>query len=81
MIADAHPSGDLATTAADRRPITLRQERSVMLLYEILARTRMREDQHHASQARLAGRLRTARRWQRLARYADRQAHRATSRL
>lgn len=28
-----------------------------MLLHEILARTRMREDQQHASQARLASRL------------------------
>lgn len=81
MIADALPSGDLATTASDRRPITLSQELNAMLLYEILARTRMREDQRHASQARLASRLRTARRWQRLARYADRQAQRATSRL
>jgi hypothetical protein len=43
-----------------------------MLLHEVLARERMRDDQHRARQERLARRLATARRWQRLARYADR---------
>ncbi|MGH4015999.1 MAG: hypothetical protein ACRDSL_19170 [Pseudonocardiaceae bacterium] len=52
-----------------------------MLLHEILARTRMREDQRRATQARLASRLSTVRRWQRLARYAERRAHRAAARL
>ena len=57
------------------------QELNVMLLHEILARTRMREDQRRASAARLAGRLAAVRRWQRLAHYADRRVKRAESRL
>ncbi|MGH4008350.1 MAG: hypothetical protein ACRDTH_09400 [Pseudonocardiaceae bacterium] len=52
-----------------------------MLLHEVLARARMREDQRRASQERLARRLAAARRWDRLARYADRRARRAASRL
>lgn len=52
-----------------------------MLLHEVLARDRMRDDQRRARQARLARRLAAARRWQRLARYADRRARRATERL
>lgn len=52
-----------------------------MLQHEVLARDRMREDQHHACQERLARRLTTARRWQRLARYADQRARRAAERL
>ncbi|HEY2766407.1 MAG TPA: hypothetical protein VGJ13_20705 [Pseudonocardiaceae bacterium] len=52
-----------------------------MLLHEILARTRMREDQQRASQARLAGRLASARRWQRLARFAEQRARRANADL
>jgi hypothetical protein len=57
------------------------QELNGMLLHEVLARERMRDDQHRARQERLARRLATARRWQRLARYADRRAHRAAERL
>ena len=52
-----------------------------MLLHEALTRARMREDQRRASQERLARRLAVARRWQRLARYVDRRARRAASRL
>lgn len=55
-----------------------------MLLHEVLARDRMRDDQRRARQARqarLARRLAAARRWQRLARYADRRVRRATERL
>ena len=52
-----------------------------MLLYEVLIRARMRDDQRRASQERLARRLTAARRWHRLARYADRQARRAASRV
>lgn len=52
-----------------------------MLLHEILARTRMRDDQHHASQERLSRRLVAVRRWQRLARYADQRARRLAARL
>ncbi|MDQ2879932.1 MAG: hypothetical protein M3Y48_01400 [Actinomycetota bacterium] len=52
-----------------------------MLLYEVLARDRMRDDQHRARREQLARRLVTARRWQRLARYAERRARRAAERL
>ena len=52
-----------------------------MLLHEVLARDRMRDDQRRARQALLARRLATTRRWQRLARYADRRARRAAERL
>ncbi|MBV8996930.1 MAG: hypothetical protein JO287_25245 [Pseudonocardiales bacterium] len=53
----------------------------IMLLYEVLARDRMRDDQRRARQALLVRRLVAARRWQRLARYADRRARRAAERL
>jgi hypothetical protein len=52
-----------------------------MLLHEVLARDRMREDQRRASQALLARRLAAVRRWHRLARYADRRARRVAERL
>ena len=52
-----------------------------MLLYEVLARDRMRDDQRRARQALLVSRLTAARRWRRLARYADRRARRAAERL
>ncbi|MCA1672679.1 MAG: hypothetical protein LC799_10910 [Actinobacteria bacterium] len=82
MITDTHPRDNAMTsTVLDRRPTILSQELNAMLLHEILARTRMQEDQRRASAARLASRLAAARRWQRLARYADRQARRAASRL
>lgn len=50
-----------------------------MFLYETLVRDRMREGQIRAREQRLARRLAAARRWHRLARYADRRAHRAAS--
>ncbi|HEU0089690.1 MAG TPA: hypothetical protein VFQ77_18925 [Pseudonocardiaceae bacterium] len=68
-------------TTPDHPPSTQIPELNAMLLHEVLARTRMHEDQHRATQMRLASRLATARRWQRLARYAERQAHRAAARL
>lgn len=45
-----------------------------MLLQEELARERMRESQREAAQLRLARRLASARRWNRLARWASRRA-------
>ena len=63
------------------RPIALTPELNAMWLYEVLARARMRDDQRRASQERLARRLAAARRWHRLARYADRRARRAASRV
>ncbi|MCU1612166.1 MAG: hypothetical protein JWM45_4082, partial [Pseudonocardiales bacterium] len=56
-------------------------EHDDMLLHEILARDRMRDDQLRARRERLARRLATARRWQRLARYADQRSSHATERL
>ncbi|HZA18502.1 MAG TPA: hypothetical protein VE645_16700 [Pseudonocardiaceae bacterium] len=52
-----------------------------MLLHEMLARDRMREDQRRASQARLARRLAAVHRWNRLACYADRRSRRVAERL
>ena len=52
-----------------------------MLLHEILARARMREDQRRAREARLARRLASARRWRPIAGYASRRASRATAGL
>ena len=60
-----------------------------MLLHEILARDRMRDDQLRARRERpttttnpaLSQRLRCHRSWQRLARYADQRSSHATERL
>ena len=48
-----------------------------MLLYEILARTRMREAEEAAHRHRMARLLVARRRWARLARYAAERADRA----
>lgn len=64
-----------------RHTSIMNQENTTMLLHEILARTRMREDQRRAREARLARRLVSARRWHRLAGYASRRASRATAGL
>jgi hypothetical protein len=48
-----------------------------MLLYENLARERMREAEQDASEQRLVRRLNSARRWQRLSVWAERRAKRA----
>jgi hypothetical protein len=47
---------------------------AVMLLQEDLARARMRESQRVAAQERLARRLVSARRWNRIARWAAERA-------
>jgi len=48
-----------------------------MLLYENLARERMREAEQNAAEQRLVRRLNSAKRWQRLSRWAARRAKRA----
>ncbi|MDQ4103480.1 MAG: hypothetical protein M3186_07140, partial [Actinomycetota bacterium] len=58
----------------------LAQGLNAMLLYEILARELMRDDQRRARQERSARNLIAARWWQRVARYADRRARRAAER-
>ncbi|TDV35402.1 hypothetical protein [Actinophytocola oryzae] len=48
-----------------------------MLLYENLARERMREAEQDAAEQRLGRRLNSAKRWQRLSAWAARRAKRA----
>ena len=48
-----------------------------MLLYENLARERMREAEQDAAEQRLVRRLNSAKRWQRLSAWAARRAKRA----
>ncbi|HEX6353000.1 hypothetical protein [Actinophytocola sp.] len=48
-----------------------------MLLYENLARERMREAEQNAAEQRLVRRLNSAKRWQRLSKWAARRAKRA----
>jgi hypothetical protein len=48
-----------------------------MLLYENLARERMREAEQDAAEQRLVRRLNSARRWERLSAWAARRARRA----
>ncbi len=48
-----------------------------MLLYENLARERMREAEQEAAEQRLGRRLNSARRWERLSAWAARRARRA----
>ena len=52
-----------------------------MLIYENLARERMREAEQAANHARLVRRLSSARRWQRLSAWAARRADRANDLL
>lgn len=52
-----------------------------MLIYESLARERMREAEQAANHARLVRRLSTAKRWERLSAWAARRAARASDLL
>jgi hypothetical protein len=52
-----------------------------MLLYESLARERMREAEQEAAEQRLGRRLSSARRWERLSAWAARRAKRAEALL
>lgn len=52
-----------------------------MLLYEDLARERMREAERVAREQHLVRRLSAAKRWQRVAAWAARRAKRATDQL
>jgi hypothetical protein len=52
-----------------------------MLIYESLARERMREAEQVARNQRLVRRLNSARRWQRLSNWAARRAQRASDLL
>lgn len=76
---DSRPAG-LTHRTSFTNPSFTHQE-TAMLLYETLARERMREDQQHARDARLARRLASVRRWRLLAGYAGRRASRAAAGL
>jgi hypothetical protein len=57
------------------------KETGAMLLYEELARARMREAEQDAARRRLAYQLVTARRWRRLADWARHRANEAEARI
>ncbi|HEV7647725.1 MAG TPA: hypothetical protein VGP26_06175 [Actinophytocola sp.] len=61
----------------DRRP----NRSKSMLIYENLARERMREAEQAANHARLVRRLSSAKRWERLSVWAARRARRANDLL
>jgi hypothetical protein len=61
----------------DRRP----DRSKSMLIYENLARERMREAEQAANHARLVRRLSSAKRWERLSAWAARRARRANDLL
>ena len=69
------PLASQMKTTAERVNVGAR----AMLLHEELARSRMRETEESARRWRLAHRLVTIRRWERLARYAAARAERARS--
>lgn len=82
MTAAGPVRGDESATAIpEHESIILTQELNPMLLHEVLTRARMHDEQCWASHARLARQLVAVRRWQWLARYADRRANRAAARL
>ena len=69
-------------TDTDVMTTNLRPNRSEsMLMYESLARERMREAEQAAEHARLVRRLSSAKRWQRLSVWAARRAQRANELL
>lgn len=79
-------TGARADTAVARtdNPIILHtgsKEAGAMLLYEDLARARMREAEQEAARRRLANQLASARRWRRLAAWARRHAVQAEARI
>lgn len=57
-----------------------REEKTVLLLHEALARSRMREAEQAAREYRLARSVTAGRRWSQLARFAVRRADRAVLR-
>jgi hypothetical protein len=67
------PAGNEWNVKSDARP----KGTGVMLLQEELARARMRESQRAAAEMRMARRLSSARRWERLAKWTSRRAARA----
>ena len=64
-------------TPANHCELILPEGTKTMLLYENLARERMREAEQDAAEQRLVRRLNSARRWERLSAWAARRARRA----
>jgi ribonucleotide reductase alpha subunit len=62
---------------ANHQDLMIPRETKTMLLYENLARERMREAEQDAATQRLVRRLNAAKRWERLAAWAARRAERA----
>lgn len=62
---------------ANHQDLVAPKETKTMLLYETLARERMREAEQDAAEQRLVRRLNAAKRWERLAAWAARRAKRA----
>ncbi|MGH3762109.1 hypothetical protein [Actinophytocola sp.] len=69
------------TTDTDPMTAILSNGSQSMLIYENLARERMREAEQAADHARLVRRLNTARRWERFSAWAARRAQRASDLL
>ena len=68
-------------TDADLMTDTRPNGSKTMLIYENLARERMREAEQVARNQRLVRRLNSARRWQRVSKWAARRAQRANDLL
>ena len=64
-------------TAAETRPVVRDREGNEMLLHEALARSRQQEAEQAAREYALGRRLTAGRRWEVLARFAERRAARA----
>ena len=73
-----HRVSHLAHDLLDELTITTdRKGTKAMLIYEDLARERMREAERVAQSARLVRRLNSVRRWERISAWAARRAQRA----
>jgi hypothetical protein len=69
----------MSTTQHTPTSVVIDPRGTEMLLHEDLARARMREAQRAAESQRLARMLSSARRWERLAAWAQRRAAKARS--
>lgn len=75
------PIGPCADTRVGQTTVPTTRSTQMLLLDEELARARMREVEEQAREERTATTLRSVRRWERIARHANRRAHRARRRL
>jgi hypothetical protein len=70
-------TGQHITPPTNHKNLLIPEGTKTMLLYENLARERMREAEQDAAEQRLVRRLNAAKRWQRLSTWAARRAKRA----